>query len=226
MSLGDYKKTRGNALFARDELEALFDVGSDADMEDEEEEDEGTSSSPRVDPSVGSRRPREDDSDVLSSKRSHSGSDRPLADAGPLSSPRSGRDSTSSGTVVSRTGPVRDPWIPTPSEIQSRFGSTPPPSQYALYSCSGIKDNDVTKELDFDPATDQRSDYYIGDFHELRWYGNKKPSRRSRVPEWQAVCQSWGAFVENFNKNPAGYRERVHLAHERYERFSKRPNID
>ncbi|GMF63565.1 unnamed protein product [Phytophthora fragariaefolia] len=41
MSLGDYKKTRGNALFARDELEALFDVDSDADMEDGEEVDEG-----------------------------------------------------------------------------------------------------------------------------------------------------------------------------------------
>ncbi|GMF46983.1 unnamed protein product [Phytophthora fragariaefolia] len=114
MSLGDYKKTRGNALFARDELEALFDVGSDADMEDGEEEDEGTSSSTRVDPSVGSRRPREDDSDASSSKRSRSGSDRPLADAGPLSSPRSGGDPTSSNTVVSPTGPVRDPWMPTP----------------------------------------------------------------------------------------------------------------
>ncbi|GMF83028.1 unnamed protein product [Phytophthora fragariaefolia] len=77
-------------VLARDELEALFDVGSDADMEDGEEEDEGTSSSTRVDPSVGSRRPREDDSDASSSKRSRSGSDRPLAGAGPLSSPRSG----------------------------------------------------------------------------------------------------------------------------------------
>ncbi|GMF48117.1 unnamed protein product [Phytophthora fragariaefolia] len=128
MSLGEYKVTRGNALFARDELEALFDVGSDADMEDGEEEDEGISSSRRDDPSVGSRRPREDDSDASSSKRSRSGSDRPLADAGPLSSPRSGGDSTSSDTVVSRTGPVRDPWMPTPSEIHTRFGSTPPPS--------------------------------------------------------------------------------------------------
>ncbi|GMF54595.1 unnamed protein product [Phytophthora fragariaefolia] len=116
--------------------------------------------------------------------------------------------------------------MPTSSEIQSRFGSTAPPSQYALYSCSGIKDDDVTKELAFDPATGQRRDYYIGLFHELRWYGNKKISRRSRVPEWQALNQSWGAFVENFNKNPAGYRERVRLVRERYERFSKRPKID
>ncbi|GMF14595.1 unnamed protein product [Phytophthora fragariaefolia] len=54
----------------------------------------------------------------------------------------------------------------------------------------------------------------------------KKTSRRSRVPEWQVVCQSWGALVENFNKDPAGYRERVRLARERYERFSKRPKID
>ncbi|GMF64437.1 unnamed protein product [Phytophthora fragariaefolia] len=90
---------------------------------------------------------------------------------------RSGGDSTSSNTVVSRTGPVRDPWMPTPSEIQSCFGSTAPPSQYALYSCSGINDDDATKELDFDPATDQRRDYYIGLFHELRWYGNKQSAR-------------------------------------------------
>ncbi|GMF60010.1 unnamed protein product [Phytophthora fragariaefolia] len=109
MSLGGYKKTRGNMVLAHDELEALFDVGSDADMEDGEEEDEVPSSSTRVDPSVGSRRPREDDSDASSSKRSRSGSDRALADAGPLSSPRSEGNSTSSSTVVSRTGPVRNP---------------------------------------------------------------------------------------------------------------------
>ncbi|GMF50468.1 unnamed protein product [Phytophthora fragariaefolia] len=185
-----------------------------------------TSSSRRNDPSVGSRRPREDDSDASSSKRSRSGSDRPLADAEPLSSPRSGGNSTPSGFVASRSGAVRDPWMPSPSEIQSRFGSTAPPSQYALYSCSGIKDDDVTKELDFDPATDQRHNYCMGLFHELRWYENKTTCRRSRVPEWQALRQSWGAFVENFNKNPAGYRERVRLARERYERFSKRPKID
>ncbi|GMF36229.1 unnamed protein product [Phytophthora fragariaefolia] len=124
MPLGEYKKARGNTVYACDELEALFDAGSDADMEDGGEEDEGTSSSTRVDPSVGSRRPGEDVSDASSSKRSRSGSDRPLADAGPLASPRSGGDSTSSGTVVSRTGPVHDPWMPTPSEIHTRFGST------------------------------------------------------------------------------------------------------
>ncbi|GMF44272.1 unnamed protein product [Phytophthora fragariaefolia] len=59
MSLGEYKKARGNTLFARDELEALFDVDSEADMEDDEE-DEEASSSRRDDPSVGSRRPHED----------------------------------------------------------------------------------------------------------------------------------------------------------------------
>ncbi|GMF52990.1 unnamed protein product [Phytophthora fragariaefolia] len=139
MSLGDYKKTRGNMVLARDELEALFDVGSDVDMEDGEEEDEGISSSTRVDPSVGSRRPREDDSDASGSKRSRSGSDRPLADAGPLSSPRSGGDSTSSNNVVSRTGPVRDTWMPTPSEIQSSFGSTAPPSQYPFSDGTEIR---------------------------------------------------------------------------------------
>ncbi|GMF61029.1 unnamed protein product [Phytophthora fragariaefolia] len=153
MSLGEYKKARGNTVVARDELEAPFDVGSDANMVHGEEEDERTSYSTRVGPSVGSRCLREDDSDASSSKRSRSGSDRPLADAGPLSSPRSGGDSTLSAL-------------------------------------------------------------------------NKTTSRRSRVPEWQALCQSWGAFVENVNNNPAGYRERVHLARERYECFSKRPKIN
>ncbi|GMF42811.1 unnamed protein product [Phytophthora fragariaefolia] len=108
MSLGDNKKTRGNMVLARDELEALFDVGNDADMEDGEEEDEETSSSTRVDPNVGSRRPSETDSEASSTKRSRSGSDRPLADAGPLSSPRSGGDSTSSNTVVDADS-KRDP---------------------------------------------------------------------------------------------------------------------
>ncbi|GMF62377.1 unnamed protein product [Phytophthora fragariaefolia] len=35
-----------------------------------------------------------------------------------------------------------------------------------------------------------------------------------------------GVFVNNFNKDPTGSRERVRLARERYERFSKRPKID
>ncbi|GMF57793.1 unnamed protein product [Phytophthora fragariaefolia] len=40
MSLGDYKKAHDNTLFDRDELEALFDVGSDADMENDEEDEQ------------------------------------------------------------------------------------------------------------------------------------------------------------------------------------------
>ncbi|KAE8963639.1 hypothetical protein PR003_g29541 [Phytophthora rubi] len=194
---------------------------------EEGEEERDSSSSGRNEASVGTRRPREDDSDASSSKRSRSVSDRPLADAGALSTPRGGGDddSTPSTTVTSRTNPVRDPWMPSPSEIQSRYGSTSPVGRYALYSCSAINDDDVTKELDFDPATDQRRDYYIGLFHDLRFYGNKKHSRKSKVTEWEALCQSWGAFVENFNRDPAGYRERVRSARERYERFSKRPKI-
>ncbi|GMF18266.1 unnamed protein product [Phytophthora fragariaefolia] len=126
MSLREYKKARGNTVLARDLLKALFDVGSDADMEDGEE-DEEISSSRRDDPSVGSHHPREDDSDDSSSKRSHTAAiDRSL--------------------TLDRC-PARG--------IQSRYGSTAPPSQYALYLCNGIIDHAATKELDFDPATDQ-----------------------------------------------------------------------
>ncbi|KAE8898266.1 hypothetical protein PF005_g26523 [Phytophthora fragariae] len=172
ISVGEYQKSR-KPIYARDLLFQDIDVGSDVDMEEGEES------------SVGTRRPREDDSDASSSKRSRSGSDRPLADAGALSTPRGGDDddSTPPAAVTSRTNPVRDPWMPSPSEIQSRYGNTTPVSPYALYSCNAIVDDDVAKELDFDPATDQRRDYYIGLFHELRFYGNEKHSRKSKVAE-------------------------------------------
>ncbi|KAE8887065.1 hypothetical protein PF005_g24426 [Phytophthora fragariae] len=166
-------------IYTRETLFEDLGVGSDVDMEEGEEAKE-SSSSRREELSVGTRRPREDDSDVSSSKRSRSSSDRPLADAGD-------DDSTPSAAVTSRTNPVRDPWMPSPSEIQSRYGSTSPVGRYALYSCSAINDDDVTKELDFDPATDQRHDYYIGLFYELRFYGNKKHSRKSKVTEWEAL---------------------------------------
>ncbi|KAE9297180.1 hypothetical protein PR003_g23565 [Phytophthora rubi] len=228
ISVGEYHKTRGKVTYAS---ETPFDGMEDIDMEEGEEEvklpqdetpfdgmedidmEEGeeSSSSGRNEASVGTRRPREDDSDASSSKRSRSGSHRPLADAGALSTPRGGDDddSTPSTTVTSRANPARDPWVPSPSEIQSRYGSTSPVGRYALYSCSTINDDDVTKELDFDPATDQRREYYIGLFHELRFYGNKKHSRKSKVTEWEALCQSWSALVDNFNRDPAGYRERA-----------------
>ncbi|KAE9044636.1 hypothetical protein PR003_g24394 [Phytophthora rubi] len=182
-------------------------------MEEGDEERE-SSSSGSDEASVGTRRPREGDSDASSSKRSRSGSDRPLADAGALSTPRDGDDDDSipPAAVTLRTNPVRDPWMPSPSEIRSRYGSTSPLGPYALYSCSAIIDDDVTMEHDFDPSTDQRRDYYIGLFLELRLYGNKKHSRKSKVTEWDALCQNWGAFVDNFNRDPADYRERVRSA--------------
>ncbi|GMF25384.1 unnamed protein product [Phytophthora fragariaefolia] len=43
-SLGEYKKARGNVMFARVELEARFDVGSDVDMENGEVDEETPSS--------------------------------------------------------------------------------------------------------------------------------------------------------------------------------------
>ncbi|KAE9294984.1 hypothetical protein PF008_g24392 [Phytophthora fragariae] len=118
ISVGEYQKSRSKVVYAR---ESLFDGIHDVDIEEGEEGKESLSSG-RDETSVGTRRPREDDSDASSSKRSRSGSDRPLADAGALSTPRDGDDddSTPSAAVTSRTNPVRDPRMPSPSEIQSR----------------------------------------------------------------------------------------------------------
>uniref|UniRef100_H3GN99 Uncharacterized protein n=1 Tax=Phytophthora ramorum TaxID=164328 RepID=H3GN99_PHYRM len=203
-----------------------LDYGSEVE-EGELEGDKDTLSPGHIDPNVGLRRPHEDDSNASGSKRSRSGSGTPFAAAGALTTPRDGDDSTPSAVVAaSRTEPVREPWIPSLFEISSRLGAAVPPNLYALYSCNAIVDDDVAKRLHFDPMTDQRCDYYIGLFHELRWFASKKTSRRSKVPEWQALCQSWSAFVENFNKNPAGYRDRISQARERYEKFSKRVPYD
>ncbi|KAE8972761.1 hypothetical protein PR002_g26411 [Phytophthora rubi] len=147
ISVGEYhEKARSKPTYANETLFEELGIGGDVDMEEGEEERD-SSSSGRNKASVGTRRPREDDSDASSSKRSRSGSDRPLADAGALSTPRGGGDddSTPSAAVTSRTNPVRDPWMPSPSEIRSRYGNTPPLGQYALYSCSAINDDDVTK---------------------------------------------------------------------------------
>ncbi|GMF48607.1 unnamed protein product [Phytophthora fragariaefolia] len=72
MSLGEYKKVRSKATLTHDELQAIFDDGSDADMEGGEG-DEEASSPKRDEPDVGSSCPRKDDSDASSSKRSRSG---------------------------------------------------------------------------------------------------------------------------------------------------------
>ncbi|EGZ15140.1 hypothetical protein PHYSODRAFT_509646 [Phytophthora sojae] len=208
-------------------LEGSSVVNDAVDSEDDDVEmEEGEASSSKrkesidsdsLDPHAGSRRPREgDDSDASSSKRSRGESDTPLSAAGALSSPREVAPSSSPRAAQA----ARDPWMPSASEIAARVGNTAPPNEIPLYVCSGIHDAAVAEEQHFDPLTNQRRDYYIGLFHELRYFSSKKISSRSKVPEWQALCQSWNAFVENFNKKPAAYRERVKHARERFETFS------
>ncbi|KAE8893647.1 hypothetical protein PF005_g1970 [Phytophthora fragariae] len=117
MSIREYRgKSRDRGICARDKLDFLVDYGSDVATE-EGEGDMETMSPRRKESSVGSGRLREDDSDASSSKRPRRDSERPLANAGLLSSSRGGDDSTSSGAVTSRNNPVRDRWMLTRSEI-------------------------------------------------------------------------------------------------------------
>ncbi|KAL3665212.1 hypothetical protein V7S43_009840 [Phytophthora oleae] len=161
-----------------------------------------SSSEDMHDPPLGSRRPREEAPDASSSKRPRSDDEAsPMSRA--LISPRTDPP------------PVRDPWMPTDAEIQLRLGASCPPNEILLYYDNSIVDDDVADAMVFEPPT-QRQQYYIGLFHELRYFSAKKTSRKSKVPEWQALCQSWNAFVVNFNKDPKGYRERIASARERY----------
>ncbi|KAG2769185.1 hypothetical protein Pcac1_g19533 [Phytophthora cactorum] len=116
--------------------------------------------------------------------------------------------------------------MPSASEIASRFGATLPPNPIPLYVCSAIVDDAEAAAQHFDPMTNQRRDYFIGLFHELRWHASKRTSRKSKVPEWMALCQSWNAFVENFNRDAKAYRACITAAQHRFETFSRRHMID
>ncbi|KAG6617845.1 uncharacterized protein IUM83_09577 [Phytophthora cinnamomi] len=213
--------------------------GDVVDFDDDDEDVEGEEDSPSkrkdsvssesLDPHAKNIRPREgDESDASSSKRSRTESDTPLASAGALSTPRTAaaaRDVKARGSPRA-AGAARDPWTPSASEIADRYGNSVPPNEVPLYVCSAIKDDAVAAELHFDAETHQRRDYYIGLFHELRWFQSKKTSSRSKVPEWQALCQSWNAFVDNFNKRPSAYRDRIKQARDGFETYSKRGKLE
>ncbi|KAG3040655.1 hypothetical protein PC121_g23533 [Phytophthora cactorum] len=116
--------------------------------------------------------------------------------------------------------------MPSASVIASRFGATSPPNPIPLYVCSAIVNDAEAAAQHFDRMTNQRCDYYIRFFHELRWRASKKTSRKSKVPDWMALCQSWNAFVENFNKDAKAYRARITAEQRRFETFSRRHMID
>ncbi|KAG3047194.1 hypothetical protein PI125_g26878 [Phytophthora idaei] len=99
-------------------------------------------------PVTGSRRPREDDPSASSSKRSRNEEEEKAPTPITPSSPRS-------------VPTERAPWMPSASEIASRFGATSPPNPISLYVCSAIVDDadaDAAAQH-FDPMTNQRRDY-------------------------------------------------------------------
>ncbi|POM67034.1 Hypothetical protein PHPALM_17014 [Phytophthora palmivora] len=67
----------------------------------------------------------------------------------------------------------------------------------------------------FEPLSAQWREYHIALFHELRYWNSNKTSHKTKVPEWQALCQCCKVYVENFNKDPQGYRARLVAARER-----------
>ncbi|KAG2937447.1 hypothetical protein PC116_g14828 [Phytophthora cactorum] len=80
--------------------------------------------------------------------------------------------------------------MPSASEIASRFGASSPPNPIPLYVCSAIVDDAEAAAQRFDPMTNQRRDYFIGLFHELRWHASKRTSHKGKVPGWMALYRS------------------------------------
>ncbi|KAG4036563.1 hypothetical protein PC123_g27868 [Phytophthora cactorum] len=178
---------------------------SDVPMEDGEVPSSAADSESAAvahEPVTGSRRPRENDPSASSSKRSRNDEEEKAPTPVTPSSPRS-------------VPTERAPWMPSASEIASRFGATSPPNPMPLYVCSAIIDDAEAAAQHFDPMTNQRRDYFIGLFRELRWHASKRTSRISKVPEWVALRQSWNAFVENFNKDAKALRDFLEASYDR-----------
>ncbi|OWZ01319.1 hypothetical protein PHMEG_00027318 [Phytophthora megakarya] len=192
------------------------DGGIPVNYEEGELEDEGASSSLSHDskPAAGTRRPREDDLDTLSSKRPQSISDAVPSRLEALAITSEQRD------VMRTDGSVHEPWMPSESVITARHGCTVPPNEIPLYVDNRIADDAEAASKHFEPMANQRRDYYISLFHELRYWSSKMTSGQSRVPEWLALCQTWNQFVENFNKDSTGYRERIVSAREGFMKYS------
>ncbi|KAG2780384.1 hypothetical protein PC129_g23894 [Phytophthora cactorum] len=146
---------------------------SDVPMEDGEVPSSAADSESAAvahEPVTGSCRPREDDPSASSSKRSRSDEEDKAPTPVTPSSPRS-------------VPTERAPWMPSASEIASRFGASSPPNPIPLYVCSAIVDDAEAAVQRFDPMTNQRRDYFIGLFHELRWHASKRTSHKGKVPE-------------------------------------------
>ncbi|KAG4035832.1 hypothetical protein PC123_g28600 [Phytophthora cactorum] len=168
---------------------------SDVPMEDGEVPSSAADSESAAvahEPVTGSRRPREDAPSASSSKRSRNDEEEKAPTPVTPSSPRS-------------VPTERAPWIPSASEIASRSVRL----RHRTRSCCTCAAPSL--------MTNQRREYFIGLFHELRWHASKRTSRKSKVPEWVALCQSWNAFVENFNKDAKAYRARITAAQRRFE---------
>ncbi|ETM97688.1 hypothetical protein PPTG_20036, partial [Phytophthora nicotianae INRA-310] len=143
-----------------------IDFGSDIEDVPMEEDEEASSSAAESkaaettpDPLTGSRRWRDDDPGASSSKRPRTGEETQQS---PVSVTLSSHSRTASDVAV------RPAWMPSASEIADRFGSTSPPNPIPLNVCSAINDDAEVANMHFDPSTNQRRDYYIGLFHELR----------------------------------------------------------
>ncbi|KAG2871911.1 hypothetical protein PC114_g26663 [Phytophthora cactorum] len=173
---------------------------SDVPMEDREVASSAAASESAAvahGPVTGLRHLREDDPSASSSKRTRNEEEEEASMPVTPSSPR---------PVVIEGAP----WMPSASEIAS----------------SAILDDAEAAAQHVDSVTNQRRGYFIGLFHELRWHASKKTSRKSKVPEWMARCQSWNVFVENFNKDAKAYRGRITAAQQHFETFSRRHMID
>lgn len=104
--------------------------------------------------------------------------------------------------------PQRYPWRLRPTTYSAWAGTRSPNLAIALFDCTTLMDNQGSSV-----ATD-REVFFTDLFLRLRFYEGKRPT--SAV----ALTQAWNAFVDNFNRAPSVWMERLLRAEERFCSFS------
>ncbi|OWY90741.1 hypothetical protein PHMEG_00040990, partial [Phytophthora megakarya] len=110
---------------------------------------------------------------------------------------------------------VREPWMRS-KKVIDRYGAMVPPNGYR---CTSTLELSTTLKLLRSTSSRRRTKDEITISRSFTSSGIGA-RRRLRVPEWQALCQSWNQFVVNFNNGPAAYREGIASARERFMRYS------
>ncbi|KAF1328379.1 hypothetical protein FI667_g6894, partial [Globisporangium splendens] len=98
-------------------------------------------------------------------------------------------------------------------------GASRPEYDHASFETQALKDDTYVQSLNLDPITDDRNRFYIDLFFQMRYCVSRKRVRKNSY-NTAALLQSWNTFIDNFNKCPKVFVDRLRAARKRYVKHS------